>query len=89
MVQKKLPECRVKKSDFREFESCPNPASYSARFSLSNGEELTMDLCSEHLRNAVRIAEIEASRLNPGERVKVESMSFHHLALSDRRLKAS
>ena len=88
-MSKKLAECRVKKADFREFESCPNPASYSARFSLSNGQELTMDLCSEHLRHAVRIAEIEAARMFPGEHVKVESMSFYHLALSDGRLKAS
>jgi hypothetical protein len=48
-----------------------------------------MDLCSDHLRNAVRIAEIEAARMFPGERVKVTSMSFYHLALADRRLKAS
>jgi hypothetical protein len=48
-----------------------------------------MDLCSEHLRNAVRLAEIEAARLYPGERPKVESMSFYHLAFSDHRLKAS
>ena len=88
-MSKKLPECRVKKADFREFESCPNPASYSARFALSNGQELTMDLCSEHLRNAVRLAEIEAARLYPGESVKVESMSFYHLTLSDRKLRAS
>lgn len=79
----------MKKADFREFESCPNPASYSARFALSNGQELSMDLCSDHLRNAVRIAEIEAARLYPSERPKVGSMSFYHLALSDRRLKAS
>lgn len=79
----------MKKADFREFESCPNPASYTARFALSNGQELTMDLCSEHLRNAVRIAEIEAARLYPGDQVKVGSMSFYHLALSDRRLRAS
>lgn len=48
-----------------------------------------MDLCSEHLRNAVRIAEVEAARTFPGECVKVTSVSFHHLALSDKRLKAS
>lgn len=48
-----------------------------------------MDLCSEHLRNAVRLAEIEAARLYPGESVKVESMSFYHLTLSDRKLRAS
>jgi hypothetical protein len=88
-VQKKLPACRVKKADFREFISCPEPACYSARFSFSNGHETNMDLCSDHLRNAVRIAEIEAARMFPGEHVKVTSMSFYHLALADRRLKAS
>jgi hypothetical protein len=88
-VQKKLPECRVKKADFREFISCPEPACYSARFSLSNGREMTMDLCSDHLRNAVRIAEIEAARMFPGEHAKVMSMSFYHLALADKRLRAS
>lgn len=79
----------MNKGDFREFEHCPDPACYSARFSFSNGHEINMDLCSNHLRNAVRIAEIEAARMFPGERVKVASMSFYHLALSDRRLKAS
>jgi len=88
-VQKLLPECRVKRADFREFLSCDDPACYSARFALSNGEELTMDLCSGHLRNAVRIAEIEAARVFSGERVKVVSMSFYHLALADARLRAS
>ena len=85
----KLPECRVKKDDFREFRSCSEPASYSASFSFSNGYELKMELCSEHLRNAVRIAEIEAARMFPGEQVKVASVSFHHLALGERRLRAS
>lgn len=88
-VRAKLPECRVKQADFREFTSCPEPACYSARFSLSNGRELKMELCSGHLRRAVRIAEVEAARMFPGEQVKVASMSFHHLAFSDRRLKAS
>jgi hypothetical protein len=43
-----------------------------------------MDLCSEHMRNALRIAEIEAARNYPGEDVKVTSMRFHHLALAHR-----
>jgi len=88
-VRVKLPECRMKKDDFREFTSCAEPACYSVRFSLSNGHELKMELCSQHLRNAVRIAEIEAARLFPGDQVKVSSVSFHHLALADRRLRAS
>ena len=48
-----------------------------------------MDLCSHHLRNAVRIAEMQAARLYPGEEAKVTSVSFHHLALASERLKAS
>jgi hypothetical protein len=43
-----------------------------------------MDLCSEHMRNALRIAEIEAARHYPGEDVKVTSLRFHHLALANR-----
>jgi hypothetical protein len=43
-----------------------------------------MDLCSEHMRNALRIAEVEAARSYPGEDAKVASMRFHHLALANR-----
>lgn len=85
----KLPICQVRKTSFREFASCEAPAHYSARFTLSNGRELKMYLCSEHLRNAVRIAEVQAARLFYDKKVKVASMSFHHLAFSGERLKAS
>ena len=43
-----------------------------------------MDLCSEHIRNALRIAEVEAARKYPGEDVKGTSMRFHHLVLAQR-----
>ena len=79
----------MKRTDFREFLSCDDPACYSARFTLSNGEELTMNLCSSHLRNAVRLAEIEAARVFSGECATVVSMSFYHLALAEGRLRAS
>ena len=84
-VQKVGSSCCVGKTEFREFKSCEEPAQYSACFTLSNGEELKMDLCSQHLRNAVRIAEIQAARLYPRAQPKVTSMSFHHLALAGKR----
>jgi hypothetical protein len=84
-VQKVSSTCCVAKSQFREFEACEEVAQYSATFALSNGKELNMDLCSRHLRNAVRIAEIQAARVYPYEKAKVTSMSFFHLALAGKR----
>lgn len=84
-VHKVALSCCVGKTEFREFKSCDQTAQYSAHFTLSNGEELNMDLCSQHLRNAVRIAEIQAARLYPGTQAKVTSMSFHHLAFAGKR----
>ena len=88
-MRKTLPDCHLRKDGFREFQACPEPASYSALIVLTNGEELKLDFCSEHLRNAVRIAEIEAARTFPDEPPKVALMSFHNLALADRRQRAS
>jgi hypothetical protein len=68
----------------RGFATCDNPAQYRVAVDLSNGHQLRMDLCSEHMRNALRIAEIEAARSYPAGEVKVASMRFHHLALADR-----
>lgn len=83
-VQRRLPDCRLKQLNLREFARCENLAHYRVAVELSNGRAIRMDLCSEHMRNALRIAEIEAARTYPGEDVKVTSMRFHHLALADR-----
>ena len=48
-----------------------------------------MDLCSEHMRNAMRIAEIEAARMFLSARVRVTSIRFDDLALADEAAKAS
>jgi hypothetical protein len=68
----------------RGFATCDNPAHYRVAVDLSKGHQLRMDLCSEHMRNSLRIAEIEAARNFPAEDVKVTSMRFHHLALANR-----
>jgi len=68
----------------RGFNSCDNPAHYRVVVELSNGHEIRMDLCSEHMRNAMRIAEVEAARSYPGKDAKVASMRFRHLALANR-----
>lgn len=83
-MQRRLPDCRLKQLNLREFARCENLAYYRVAVELSNGHPIRMDLCSEHMRNALRIAEIEAARNHPGEDVKVTSMRFHHLALADR-----
>jgi hypothetical protein len=54
---------------------------------MADGSVLKMDLCAEHLRNAVRIAEVEAAR-TLHKQMKVSSMSFHHLALSNAHSRA-
>jgi len=68
----------------RGFASCDNAAQYRVAVDLSNGDQVRMDLCSEHMRNALRIAEIEAARNYPSGDVRVTSMRFHHLALANR-----
>ncbi|HVH87363.1 MAG TPA: hypothetical protein VM912_11600 [Terriglobales bacterium] len=88
-MQRKLPDCHLKHGAFRGFTSCPQAAHYRATLSLSNGREINMELCSEHMRNAARIAEIEAARAFPGADVKVTSIRFHHLALRGDRAHAS
>ena len=83
-VQRRLPDCRLKQLNLRGFATCDNLADYRVAVDLSNGHRLRMDLCSEHMRNSLRIAEIEAARNFPGEDVKVASIRFHHVALASR-----
>jgi len=88
-VQRKRPDCRLKQANLRGFSSCPQTAQYRATLELSNGHQFTMDLCSEHMRNATRIAEIEAARMFLSAKVRVSSIRFDDLALADEGAKAS
>ena len=62
----------------REEGACPERASFSANYLLSNGDELILELCSRHLRKAVRAGETYASRKFHGP-VKVQSVEFHEI----------
>jgi len=68
----------------RGFTACDKPAHYRVAVELSNGRQIRLDLCSEHMRQALRIAEIEAARTFSGEEIRATSMRFHHLALAAR-----
>ena len=83
-MPRRLPDCRLKQLNLRGSTPCENRAHYRVAVELSNGRQLHMDLCSEHIRNALRIAEVEAARKYPGEDVKGTSMRFHHLVLAQR-----
>lgn len=83
-MQRRLPDCRLKQLSLRGFAPCDKPAQYRVAVELSNGRQIRMDLCSDHMHQALRIGEIEAARNFPGEDVKATSMRFHHLALSAR-----